>query len=108
MEPDMHIAEAVDDYLYGLRHRSVHTRRSARVALSLFAAWCNERGLELEHIKLVEIRRYTEHLYSRAARCGGTLSGQTLHNYLMRIKVFLRWCAKEEEFEDLIWDSCIA
>jgi site-specific recombinase XerD len=95
----MHVSEAVDEYLYTLRTRSAHTRHGAKVVLRPFAAWCREHSIELEHIKQGEIRRYTDYLYTRAAR---TLTQRTIHTYLVRVKAFLRWCSKEEEFEDLI------
>jgi integrase/recombinase XerD len=98
----MHVAEAVDEYLYALRSRAAETRRSSQVALREFAAWCREQQIQLETLSQSHIRRYSEYLHKRGARRGGTLATESIHTYLMRVKTFLSWASREDTLEDII------
>jgi integrase/recombinase XerD len=98
----MRIMDAVSDYLYAIKHRSDQTQRSSHGALHEFAAWCIDQGIELEALSQATLRRYSDHLHTRAARRGGTLSPGAVHTYLMRVKAFLSWCSREDTLEDIV------
>jgi integrase/recombinase XerD len=103
----MRIVDAVSDYLYAIKHRSDQTQRSSALALHEFASWCEEAGIELEALSQATLRRYSDHLHTRAARRGERLSTGAVHTYLMRVKAFLSWCSRED-FEDIVSEKLAA
>ncbi len=46
----MLINAVVSDYLYALRGKSAHTRRSAKTILDQFVAWCDVQDVSLEQL----------------------------------------------------------
>jgi len=87
----MQVSKAVEEFMFSLVNKSQHTKRSYRYALNLFATWCQDNSVELETIKVADIRRYMEWLQQRG------LSINSIHHIILTIKSFLRWCAKEDE-----------
>ncbi len=104
----MRIVDAVSDYLYAIKHCSDQTQRSSALALHEFAAWCEQAGIELETLSQATLRRYSDHLHTRGARRGGTLSTGAVHTYLMRVKAFLSWCSREDTLEDIVSEKLAA
>ena len=88
----MLVSKAVDEYMFALVSKSPHTKRAYRYALSLFATYCLDHSVELEAVKAADVRRYTEWLHADRG-----LSTNSIHNIIIAVKTFLRWCTKEDE-----------
>src|SRR5712692_2445204 len=95
----MLINAAVADYLYMLRGKSTHTRRSAKTILDQFVAWCDGEDVSLEQLTPVHIRQYDGHLRSKRGPTNEPLSSSTLHMHMTRLKTFLTWLHQEECYE---------
>jgi len=87
----MLVSETVEEYTGSLVNKSRHTRPTYSTALKLFASWCQDHGVELETIKVANIRRYTEWLQVTRG-----LSMNSVNSHIITIKTFLRWCQKED------------
>jgi site-specific recombinase XerD len=96
------LSAAIQDYLYALGGKSPRTKVSARTILRQFAAWCDTQSLTLEQLKATHIRSYADYLRSRKGPKGGPLADNTLHTHMLRLKAFLYWCSREDDFSDLI------
>jgi integrase/recombinase XerD len=93
----MLINAAVSDYLYALSSKSPLTRTSARTILLQFTEWCTQQDIDLEQLKPVHVRQYTDFLRTRPSQHNGTpLSSSTVHSHITRLKAFLAWCHQEE------------
>jgi site-specific recombinase XerD len=104
----MLINEATADYLYSLRNKTEHTRRSAKTILSQFVDWCTDQEISLEQLKPVHIRQYTEYLHSRPNyQTSERLSSSTLNMHITRIKTFLTWLNNEECYAIGLSDKAI-
>ncbi|HEX6557096.1 MAG TPA: site-specific integrase [Ktedonobacteraceae bacterium] len=56
----MGVRTAVAEFCYAKRPLSPHTQRQYKICLSLFVAWCEEQGLELEGLTARHIRTFIE------------------------------------------------
>jgi len=63
-----------------------------------FIGWANEQGVsQVEDVTAGIVRRYIAYLRERPnPRFGGKLSGETQHSRASIIRMFLRFCAREE------------
>lgn len=98
----MDVRAAVAEFYHAKHSLSSHTQRGYKTRLSVFVAWCEEQGLQLEGLTARHIRSFIEVVGSREGHHGGPLRKSTLRIYAMTVKVFLSWCIQEEEFEDLV------
>lgn len=96
-ESEMQVSKAVDEFMFSLVNKSRHTKRAYKYALNLFASWCHDHDVELETIKAGEVRRHTEWLLSVRK-----LSINVVHNNVITIKTFLKWCVKEEDLFEAV------
>jgi len=94
----MTVSDAVSEYMYSLGGMSKSTKRLSRHSLAEFSTWCKANSLQLERLKATDLRRYAEHLRTRPTRTGKPLSSQSLHNHFSRIKAFLSWASREEDY----------
>ncbi len=95
ISPDICIT--VEDYLFALGDKSPNTRKSAKRLLRQFLDWCADQDLcKLDQVKAVHIRKYTAYLRDRQ------LADNTVQAHIRRIKAWLNWCAREDEYDDLI------
>src|SRR4051812_179568 len=98
----MDVREAYEEFIHAKYGLSPHTQRGYKTRLALFVEWCEEQGLALEQLTARQVRTFIEAVSKRTGRTGGPLKQSTVRIYALTIKVFLSWCSKEEEFEDLI------
>jgi len=63
------VSSAVEDYSFYILKHSPATQVWYLARLKAFAEWCDDRSLQLEQIKSVEIRRYIEELRTKTSDC---------------------------------------
>lgn len=77
----------------GLSEQTVSLRARG---LQRFLRWCDERGLERpQDVTRPVLERYRRHLFHYRKRNGAPLSFATQAQWLMPLKAFFRWLAKE-------------
>lgn len=95
----MQVRDAMEQFLlakYNLRHR---TKRLYKDILERFTDWCERERIELEQVKPPVVRRYLSELSTQAST--------TLHERAQVIKVFLSWCTREEDYEELVSEKTV-
>jgi len=86
----MDVAEAVDSFLDSRHTLSPTTRRGYRVNLGIFAAWCEEHGLQLEQLTSKHIRQFVADVEKRPGLKGSEhLQSATIAKYAINVKTFL-------------------
>jgi site-specific recombinase XerD len=99
----MDVREAVEAFLAAKYTISPATRRGYSVRLGIFAAWCEAHSLALEQIRAPQLRQFVEDVGKRPGLKGSEhLASSSVHWYAVSVKTFLNWCARDEEFEDLV------
>jgi site-specific recombinase XerD len=99
----MDVRSAVDAFLAAKYTCAASTRRGHAVRLGIFAAWCEAHSLTLEQLTARALRQFVEDVGKRPGLKGSEhLASSTVHWYGASIKAFLTWCARDEEFEDLV------
>jgi site-specific recombinase XerD len=88
------VRDAFQEFLYAKRDLRVKTIEEKQQKLGAFCAWCEQHTITLEDIKASTIRHFLETLDGKA--------DLTKVGYARVIKSFLRWCSREEEFEDAV------
>jgi len=73
----MTVESAIQEYLFAIGGRSKDTKCLTKYVLLEFEAWCQESNIELEQIKVGEMKRYADYLRIRPARTGKRLSSQS-------------------------------
>jgi integrase/recombinase XerD len=104
--PSISVREAVEDYRYAILELAPRTQEGYLHRLRVFADWCEEQHITLEGLRQAHIRQYAEYLRNRPGtqrgREGAHISTVTLHGYLLALKIFLHWCAQEEDYEQAV------
>jgi integrase/recombinase XerD len=103
----MDVRTAYEEFCVAKLTLSKHTQKNYRVHLTVFVAWCEEQGLQLEHLTARHIRTFIDVVSKRNSPYGGTLKRSTIQQYGIAVKAFLKWCTREEDFEDLISSKAI-
>jgi site-specific recombinase XerD len=98
----MDVRSAVEEFFAAKLTLSKHTQKNYRVHLTVFVAWCEEQGLQLENLTARHIRTFIEVVSRRNSPYGGTLKRSTIQQYAIAVKAFLKWCMKEEDFETMV------
>ena len=98
----MDVRIAVEEFRHAKFRLSPHTMRGYMQRLSVFVTWCEREGLQLEALKATHVRTFVQEVSMRAGKQGGKIRSSTLRMYTTVVKGFLAWCAKEEDFEDLV------
>lgn len=99
----MQVSQAVEDYRYAILSLSPKTQRWYKEKLGVFAAWCDTEQIQLERVRVADVRRFIDVLRRNpSSRTGKALSSYTLHGYAQVVKGFLNWCAKEDGLEELV------
>jgi integrase/recombinase XerD len=96
------VREAYEEFLHAKLPLSRATQRGYRVRLTPFVAWCEEQGLQLEALTARHIRTFIELISSRKGITGEPLKSSTVRLYALTVKIFLSWCAQEDDFEESI------
>lgn len=95
--------EAVEDYRYAILDLAPRTQTGYMQRLRVFADWCASQSITLESLRQAHIRQYADYLRHRPGtqrgREGALIGTTTLHGYLLALKIFLHWCANEEDYE---------
>jgi integrase/recombinase XerD len=79
-----------------VRNYAAATLSNAESALSLFSAWCDERGIgRPEEVSRQVVERYQRWLYHFRRESGRPLSTHTQYNRLVHAKSFFRFLARE-------------
>ena len=94
----MDVREAYEEFLHAKLPTSPQTVRGYKFRLAVFASWCEAHGYTLESLTAKHIRQFVEDVSKRH----GGLASSTIRQYALNVKTFLRWCARDEEFEDLV------
>jgi integrase/recombinase XerD len=93
--------EAIEAYSYSILDLSKETQDWYLQKLSVFSEWCKSENLDLPQLKAIHLRKFNEYIKTRTnPRTGKNISTYTQHGYSQVVKVFLNWCAKEEDFEE--------
>ena len=98
----MNVRTALAEFSHAKLSLSSHTQRGYKGRLLVFATWCEEQQLQLEQLSARHIRSFIEVVSQRTGRNGGPVKSSVVRLCAETVKVFLSWCSKEEEFEDLI------
>jgi site-specific recombinase XerD len=103
------VRQAIEDYLFAIKHLSPKTQKEYRGKLFFFATWCESQPDRpgIAEVKRPVLRRFfnylaTEHVHHAT---GKPISTYTQHGYARVIKAFLTWCANEEDLEGLVSDN---
>jgi site-specific recombinase XerD len=71
--------------------------------LGAFIKWCKDQGVDtLEAVDPPFVRRYIEHLQTRASRYGKPLDTLTIHGHVRQIRTLLFWAASERLIDERI------
>ncbi|MGZ3646035.1 MAG: site-specific integrase, partial [Ktedonobacteraceae bacterium] len=103
------VREAVQSFLFSIKHLSQHTQRSYIKKLADFQEWCEENNYNLSTLKPKQITLFTEYVTNRNnQRNGNTLSDETVKSYIRAVKTFLKWCSRDEDFEDYVTERTVS
>ncbi len=99
--PEMPVRPAILAFLEATRReRTTMTQKGYRQRLLVFADYCEERGTGLPSVNGRVVNDFVEHLEKTHTpiKPGATqMSKSTLHGYVIAIKVWLHWCADDQE-----------
>src|SRR6266567_1079347 len=71
--------------------------------IGYFSHFCEEHDIKLENVNRKVVDAYLDHLNaSRHSKKGGPLSSHTVFLHVTRIKIFLNYCAQDEDFEKYV------
>lgn len=105
----MQVKEAVQEYSFSILGLSTRTQAHYMQKLMCFAEWCESEQLALEGINPKQVARYIEHrrkqgkLSNRTGKPTGIPhSSLTLAGEARMIKVFLHWCARDDDLGKLV------
>lgn len=98
----------MQEFLHAKLTLSKATQRNYRLRLGAFVTWCEQEGLELEALKASHIRTYIASISARTGITGGPVRSSTVQGYALTVKVFLNWCAREEDLETGISQKMLA
>lgn len=104
----MDVREAVEEFLHAKLPLSRATQRGYRIRLKSFVAWCEEQGLQLEALNARHIRTFVDAISQRKGITGGPIKSSTVRLYALTVKIFLSWCAQEDDFEESISPKMLA
>ena len=97
------VKEAVQSFMFSITHHSIHTQRFYGKKLEDFAVWCEGKGYELSDLKPRQLSLFTQYVTERNnQRNGQTLSDETVKSYIRAVKTFMKWCSRDEDFEDFV------
>ncbi|WP_040444211.1 phage integrase SAM-like domain-containing protein [Ktedonobacter racemifer] len=93
------IEEAIEVYEVSNSNLSGETLIWYHNKLKVFAAWCKEQKIELEEITPKTVLTFLGYLKTRInPRTKKPITSDTLHGYIKVVKLFLGWCAEDEEY----------
>lgn len=103
MPTEITVTQAIEEYKYAVLKLSPQTQKWYLARLERFALWCDTQGLALDKVKALHTRKYLEELRQTPnQRTGKPLSSYTLHGHARVLRLFLKWCNKEEGLEDYV------
>ncbi len=99
--PEIPVRPAILAFLEATRReRTTMTNRGYRQRLLVFADYCEERGIGLPSVNGRVVNDFVEHLektHPPKKPGAATMSKTTLHGYVIAMKVWLHWCADDQE-----------
>lgn len=99
----MQVKEAVEVFELTTNNLSKETQIWYHNKLKAFTEWCEKEAIELEHLTPQQIKRYIGLLQEKInPQNGKPLTSDTVHGYAKVIKLFLAWCAQDDEFSEYI------
>jgi len=104
----MDVRSAYEEFLAAKSPNARTTQRGYRIRLSIFVSWCEAHQLELQQLTTKHVRAFIEDVGKRQGMKSERLASSTVRQYAMTVKNFLAWCAREEEFEELISSRVVA
>jgi site-specific recombinase XerD len=107
-EKYMQVREAVEEFLFAKSVLSRATQRGYRIRLTAFVAWCEEQELSLEQLTARHIRAFVDAISARKGQRGEPLKSSTVRLYALTTKIFLAWCAQEEDFKETVSQKMLA
>lgn len=99
----MYIREALDVYEITISNLANDTKNWYHSKLTLFVEWCANCDIDLADITPKVMFRFLEYLQTRInPRSKKVITTDTLHGYIKTIKLFLNWCADDEDYGQYI------
>jgi len=99
----MEVKEALETFELNLDNRSEETQTYYMNKLRVFAEWCQEHNLELEHVTPSVVKKFVDQLKKAInQRTGKPLSSETVHGYAYVVKLFLGFCSKDEMYSEYV------
>jgi site-specific recombinase XerD len=99
----MQVKEAIEVFELTNNNLSEHTQRWYSTKLRLFAEWCEAVAIELEQVTPQQVKRYIGLLQEKInPQSGKRITSDTVHGHAKVIKLFLAWCAQDEEFSEYV------
>lgn len=99
--PKYTIIEAIEVFEVSISNLSEETKVWYHNKLKVFAQWCIEEEIDLKDISPKVMLRFLSYLETRInPRTKKPITSDTLHGYIKVIKLFLVWCAEDEEYSE--------
>jgi site-specific recombinase XerD len=100
----MQVQQALEEYLDAKRRNiKPKTLSESRRIIGYFCDFCREQSIQLEEIRPKVVDAYLDEFQAtHHSKKGGPLSTHTVFQQVANIKIFLGWCAMDEELEQYI------
>jgi site-specific recombinase XerD len=99
----MDVKEALATYELTIYHLSEETQIWYMGKLKVFTAWCEGQDIPLEKVSPVIVKRFLdERKKTINPRTGLPLSSDAVHGYGRVVKLFLKWCSKDEMYSEYV------
>ena len=99
----MEVKEALATYELTIYNLSNETQIWYMGKLKTFASWCEDRHIPLEKVTPVIVRSFIDERRKVInPRTKQPLSSDAIHGYARVVKLFLKWCSKDELYSEYV------
>jgi site-specific recombinase XerD len=98
----MILREAVENYLEECKTRQPQTLTWYQQKLSVFVAWCEDQGIDLDKINNRTVVQFADHVSTRTSKKHTPISGYTIRGYVQVVKSFANWCLGDDEYDEVV------
>jgi integrase/recombinase XerD len=99
------VEEAYQEYLFSIKRLKPSTQKEYTYKLGLFVSWCTDHSIYLKDITYRDVDDFLAHMQKTHTSCKNgvdIISSSTLASQVRIIKVFLNWCAQDEQYSEYV------
>ena len=101
----MDVREAADEFIASTKKLRPLTREGYKQKLNIFIEYCEERGISLEAVRNKVVDNFLDYLsehHKPHKAHKEHISDVTLAGYVRVIRLFMNWCAEDEQYEEYV------